>query len=73
MSTLYGMVHIKTINIRTSIKLMLPDKKQVYLLENAKLFHVNVMPLITVKTIYKGHSREPESVVFMSSNSLYTG
>ena len=27
----------------------------------------------TVKLVYKGHSREPENVVFMSSCPLYTG
>jgi hypothetical protein len=26
----------------------------------------------TVKPVYKGHSREPENVVFMNSGSLYT-
>jgi hypothetical protein len=26
----------------------------------------------TVKPVYKGHAREPENVVFMSSGSLYT-
>jgi hypothetical protein len=26
-----------------------------------------------VKPVYKGHSREPENVVFMSSCPLYTG
>ena len=27
----------------------------------------------TVKPVYKGHSREPENVAFMSSCPLYTG
>ena len=27
----------------------------------------------TVKPVYKGHQREPENVVFMSSCTLYTG
>ena len=27
----------------------------------------------SVKPVYKGHSREPENVAFMSSYSLYTG
>ena len=27
----------------------------------------------TVKPVYKGHSREPEEVPFMSSCPLYTG
>ena len=27
----------------------------------------------TVKPVYKGHSREPKNVAFMSSCSLYTG
>jgi len=27
----------------------------------------------TVKPVYKGHSGEPENVVFMSSCPLYTG
>ena len=26
-----------------------------------------------VKPVYKGHSREPENVAFMSSSTLYTG
>ena len=29
--------------------------------------------LLTVKPVYKGHSREPENVAFMSSCPLYTG
>jgi len=29
--------------------------------------------LYTVKPVYKGHSREPENVVFISSCPLYTG
>jgi hypothetical protein len=28
---------------------------------------------ITVKPVYKGHSREPENIPFMSSWPLYTG
>jgi len=27
----------------------------------------------TVKPVYKGHSRQPENMEFMSSCSLYTG
>jgi len=31
------------------------------------------MPRYTVKPVYKGHSREPVNVAFMSSYPLYKG
>ena len=37
------------------------------------LTHIVYKLKITVKPVYKDHSREPENVTFMSSCPLYTG
>ena len=39
-----------------------------------KIFYKDQIPKhYTVKPVYKGYSREPENVPFMSSCPLYTG
>jgi hypothetical protein len=50
------------------------DEKIPHINSNHSLCHFWIIVFIcTVKPVYKGHSREPGNVAFMSSCPLYTG
>jgi hypothetical protein len=55
------------------IVLTKPHQNVTFLCSHSPLTNILLDNLDTVKPVYKGHSREPENVVFMSRCPLYTG